>query len=291
LVALTRWAAGCAAAAVVFHRATFAVAVETRLHTGVSDTLPTEWTLRVVAAFRAERRGPDGRATELVFDTGRSTFTFVANTACIADDRLTGAVDTGFAWVTVRQTGTAKRGGDTNAVAAFFLSGVATVAGAAREFERFAADARVLIALARGAAGGAPATVVGIGAAGAVTGELALGALSGYPVQTGGGRTSQDGSSKEALENRSPGKPSGQRARQCVKALVVHRFALLIEHILVVEVRPILLDVGQCRRLTSHNTREKGKRDHRIYWRCRFILFFAKIPSRRRNNLMKTETP
>jgi hypothetical protein len=234
------------AAAVVLQRAALAVTDEGLLHARSADAVPTELALRAIATFRADRSSARRRAARLsAFAAGNAGSTD-ADVAPITDDRLANALDAGLAFATVRQTGTTQRGGDAHAIAAFFLRDVATVAGAAGKFERFAADARVLVALARWAAGGPTAAVVRVGAAHAVAEELPLGTgLRGSSVQTRGGRTSKDGAPEEALEYVATRKPSGQRTRQCVEAPVVHLRALLTGRILSVEVRPVRCNVDQ----------------------------------------------
>lgn len=245
LITLARSAAQ-AAAAVELQLTADASTEEARLHAGEAFAFPAERTFLRTAAFCTVGRCARGRATAFFAFAGRNAFSADTGFAWTAGDRLANTLNAGFTCVAVGQTGTAKSGRDTNAVAAFFLSRVATVAGAAGKLERFTADARVLIALARWAAGGPAAAVVRFWTAQTIAKEFPHRAgLRGSSVQTGGGRTPKDGAPEEAFEYLATRKPSGQRTRQCVEAPVVHRVALLIERILFGEVRPILLDVGQ----------------------------------------------
>lgn len=155
------------------------------------------------------------------------------------------AVAAGETCLTVGQAWTAELRGDTDSVAAFLLGGVAAVSSSAGKFERLATNARVLVALAGWTAGRAAATVVFLGAACSVAQKLPFGTgLRGSAVQTGGGRTSQNGSPEEALEYVATRKLSGQRTRQCVETPVVHLLALLTEHILRLEGPPGPLQSG-----------------------------------------------
>jgi hypothetical protein len=111
------------------------------LHAGESFALPTERTLLARATLCAVRGSPRCRTANLFAFASGDAFSTDAGLARIADDRLAGSLNTGRAGVAVfGEVGTAKRSGDTNAATAFFLRGIATVAGAAGELKRFAAN-------------------------------------------------------------------------------------------------------------------------------------------------------
>lgn len=160
----------------------------------------------------AMRRRNGLRTADLFTFAGRNAFAADAGFAWIADDRLADATNARRACIAIGKTGTTLRGRNANAIAAFFLSCIAArvVARAAGEFERFAAHPRALVTLARRATGRVAAAVVRIGTTFVIAEDFPLWTLRGNLVQTGGGRTSQNGAPEKDLECPAARKPSGE---------------------------------------------------------------------------------